>query len=303
MNVDRRDVLKGLGAMAAVGAVAGMATTAVADETAKEEVTYAAFNQRVREELRLDSDLIGVKFYENVEDVPDYAVSPMGDMGKHMSTCQAFALARNNGKTIVMTAQDEWCWAPLVGYGMVDCSEGTESFDVITKYLNIEDPERAARFYADVYPRLPLGKYAAWVIGPMTSIDYEPDVVMAWGDPFKMNWMCLVAKSLDAKTITSEFDGIDSCIYEIVNTMTKQDYQVAFPDPGEIVRARTKHTDACFCIPGSKLDDFMTKAMNFNMKYNFEVQYEYPLDYSRPPFYNEVYAMWGLETGEDWDVK
>jgi len=297
--IDRRDMLKGIGVAAAATAIAGMTTTAIAEE-APMAYTYADFDAHIKKELRLDGNIIGVKFFENIEDVPDYAVSPMGDMGKHMSTCQAFALAKYNNQVTVMTPQDEWCWAPLVGYGMVDCSEGTESFEVVAKYLNISDPEKATRFYADVYPRLPLGKYAAWVIGPIAKLDFEPDVTMIWADPFAINWCALVAKSLDAKVITPEFDGIDSCIYEVVNTIEKQDYQIAIPDPGEIVRARTKMTDLTFTIPGAKLNEFIEKAMNFNMKFNFEVQYEYPLDYSRPPFYNEVYAMWGLETGQDW---
>lgn len=305
MEINRRDMLKGLGAVAAAGTVAGMVGTASADEAAP-EVTMASFNQRVRDILRLDSNLIGIKFYENLEDVPAEAIHPKADMGKHMSTCQALSLARYNGKTICMTAEDEWCWAPLVGFGMVDCSQGTESFDTVVTYLMIEDREKAERFYAEDYPRFPLGKYAAWVVGPLSTIAYEPDVVMVYGDPFKINWLCLNAKHLDGKTIESAFDGIDSCVYEMVNTMNKQDYQVCFPDCGEIVRARAKHTDATFCIPGAKLEEFMNCVMTWGtdgFKYNFEIQYEYPLDYTRPPFYNEVFGMWGLDTGEDWDVK
>lgn len=311
MELNRRDFLKGIGAAAATAGVAGAAIASAEEAPAEEaegaeaaaDVSYAEFNAFVKSTLRMDCDVIGIKFYENHDDVPAEAVHPKADMGKHMATCQALSLARYNGQTICMSAEDEWCWAPLVGYGIVDCSEGTEAFDTIIQYLNIADMDQAARFYAEEYPRLELGKYAAWVIGPLSTITYEPDVVMVYGDPFAINWLCLNAKHLDGKTIASNFDGIDSCVYEMVNTMTRQDYQICFPDCGEIVRARTKQSDAVFCIPGSKLQQFMNCVMTFGkdqFTYNFEIQYEYPLDYTRPPFYNEVFEMWGLETGEDW---
>ena len=127
------------------------------------------------------------------------------------------------------------------------------------------------------------------MVGPLSAITYDPDVVMVYGDPFAINWLCLNAKHLDGKTIQSNFDGIDSCVYEMVNTMNREDYQVCFPDCGEIVRARAKQTDAVFCIPLAKLQDFMNCVFTFGegFAFNFEVQYEYPLDYTRPPFYNE----------------
>ena len=130
-------------------------------------VTSSSFSDCVKRELRLDSTPIGIKFYESMDDVPATAVHPKVDLGKHIATCQAYSLARYNGQTVVMTKEDEWCWAPLVGFGMVDCSQGTESFDTVVQYLMIEDMEAAARFYAEDYPRFDLGKYECYVVGPL----------------------------------------------------------------------------------------------------------------------------------------
>ncbi len=307
MELDRRQLLGGIGVAAAGVAAAGVAARpAQAEEApATEHVTYAQFNEAMRSTLRLDSNLVGVKFLESADDAPEGAVSPKRDLGKHIATCQGFSMARYNGQTVVMTKEDEWCWAPLVGYGQVDCSEGTESFDTVVSCLMIEDMQAAARFYADEYPRFELDKYKAWVIAPLSTMDFEPNVVLAWGDPYKINWLCLIAKRLEATTIVSNFDGIDSCVYEMVNTMSRDAYQVCFPDCGEVVRARTLQTDATFCIPASKLQAFMDCACTWGVTgfgYNFEAQYEYAVDYARPAFYNEVFSMWGLDTGVEWSV-
>ena len=311
MELDRRQLLGGIGVAAAGAAAAGVAG-AVAPGKAKAEdaattghVTYAQFNEAMRSTLRLDGNLVGVKFLESSDDAPEGAVSPKRDLGKHIATCQGFSMARYNGQAVVMTKEDEWCWAPLVGYGQVDCSEGTDSFDTVVSCLMIEDMQAAARFYADEYPRFELDKYKAWVIAPLSTMDFEPDVVLVWGDPYKINWLCLIAKRLEATTIVSNFDGIDSCVYEMVNTMSRDSYQVCFPDCGEVVRARTLQTDATFCIPASKLQAFMDCACGWGVTgfgYNFEAQYEYAVDYARPAFYNEVFNMWGLDTGVEWSV-
>lgn len=303
MDINRRDLCTGFGAAAAMVAMGSMATGAVADEAAP-EVNYANFNAAIKSMLRMDCDLLAVKFYEHHEDVPETAIHPKADMGVHMATCQAFSMARYNGKHICMTKEDEWCWAPLVGFGQVDCEEGSDSFNTVAQFLMIEGEGRNERFYADLYPRLERGKYEAWVVAPLSTCDFDPDVVMVYADPFKINWLCLIAKRLEAKTVQSNFDGINSCVYEMVNTMSRQEYQICFPDPGEIVRARTKQTDAVFTIPSSKLDEFMNCAMTWGVNsfsFAFENQFEYPVDYTRPPFYNAVFEMWGLDTGTDWD--
>lgn len=315
MDVERRDVLVGMGAVAMGVAATDVASSARATEPAQGDAraassasgaagtTYVDFNECVRRTLRMDCDVIGIKFYESLDDVPDDAVHPRADRDIHMATCQAYAMARYNGQTVCMTKEDEWCWAPLVGFGQVDCSEGTEAFDTIVKYLMIQDEEAARRFYSEDYPRFELGKYSAYVVAPLSSISFDPDVVMVYADPFKINWLCLNAKHLDGKVVETHIDGIDSCVYEMVNTMTLQDYQVCFPDCGEIVRARAKQTDAVFTIPSSKLQEFMDCVTTWGQQdftFNFEVQYEYPVDYTRPPFYNEVFEKWGLDKGEDW---
>ena len=302
MELNRRDLLKGFGA-AAVAAGSLGAVNAIAEE-AGESITYAQFNERVKSVLRLDSNLIGVKFYESVDDVPAEAVHPKRDMDKHIATCQAFAQPRplqrpdhlHDQRGRVVLGSPGRFWPGRLQRGHRDVRHHREIPS------SIADPERAVRFYADEYPRHELEKYEAWVVGPLSAITYDPDVVMVYGDPFAINWLCLNAKHLDGKTIQSNFDGIDSCVYEMVNTMNREDYQVCFPDCGEIVRARAKQTDAVFCIPLAKLQDFMNCVFTFGegFAFNFEVQYEYPLDYTRPPFYNEVFAQWGLDTGTDW---
>ena len=121
---------------------------------------------------------IGVKFCETLAEVPAGAVFPKKTLGKHMALCQAFSYARMKGMTIAMTKEDHWCWNPLVGFGSVECVPGQEQFDEVVKYIGIPDKLKAEAFFAH-FPRLPLGKYEAVVIAPVTVLMHYLMVLMA----------------------------------------------------------------------------------------------------------------------------
>ena len=58
-----------------------------------------------------------------------------------------------------------------------------------------------------------------------------------------------------------------------------------------------------FSIPPQKLEEVCAGLKGFEA---FHMDYRntpwlFPFDFERPPFYNEVFEMWGLEKGEDWN--
>ena len=57
------------------------------------------------------------------EDIPKEAIRPKRDRGYHLSQCQAFTLTRRNRETIAMLKEDNWCWAPLIAFGLVETPE------------------------------------------------------------------------------------------------------------------------------------------------------------------------------------
>jgi uncharacterized protein (DUF169 family) len=224
------------------------------------------------------------------------------DLGKHIALCQAFALARFRGETYCMTVEDHWCWGPLVGLGLVDADPGTEAFDVVCQYMGIADADATVEHFTN-YPRLEKGKYEALVVAPLSTMTFDPDVILVYGTPFQINYCCLCAKNTRPGTFTTEIDGIDSCVYELVGVMRDNDYKVCLPDPGEVVRARTDMTEVTFAMPGSKFDDFVEGYKGYGSMMGFDsfkAQYEVAMDFERPPFYNTIFGLWGLEQGDDW---
>ncbi len=257
---------------------------------------------KLEQSFKLESMPIGLKWLEKASDAPEGAKFPKKDLGKHMALCQAFSYARMKGMSIVLTKEDHWCWNPLIGYGVVECVPGQPQFDEVVKYIGIADKEKAANFFAN-FPRLPLGKYEAVVIAPLKRINFVPDVVMIYSNPAKINVMCRSIKGVLGGTFTSEFDGIDSCIYCTVPSFLKNEYRVTLPDPGERERARTKDEDIILTVPGARLDEFIG-ALNLGSPFGGlnDAMFEFNLDFGHPPFYNTLFEMWGLDKGEEWQM-
>ena len=260
--------------------------------------TYGKF---LEDTFKLRSLPIGVKFYESAADVPEEAVFPLKEYGKHMAVCQAFSYARMKGKTIAMTKEDHWCWNPLIGYGCVSCEPGEPQFDEVIKYIGIPDREKASAFFQK-FPRLPLHKYEAVVMAPISTATFLPDVIMIYADVAKINYFVRCIKGVLGDYIHSVFDGIDSCIYCTLPTFTEGKFRITLPDPGERERALTRDDEVILSIPPAQMDAFM-KSVEANQRLGFHDKgIEINLDYSRPPFYNRLFEMWGLEKGANWDL-
>ncbi len=262
--------------------------------------TINEYGKELEAMMRLRTQPIALKWYEKLEDIPREAVFPKRDLGKHMALCQAFAYARMKGMTVAMTKEDHWCWNPLVGFGQVDCEPGHPAFEEIVKFIGISDPRKARDFFA-AFPRLPRGKYEAVVVAPLSSASFMPDVVIVYADAAQTNHMIRCIKGAIGGCFTSVFDGIDSCIYCSVPSFLGNEYRVTFPDPGDRERARAGDDEVILTVPMGRMEEFMGAVrLTHRFMGHSQRMFEFNLDFARPPFYDRLFEIWGLEKGEEW---
>ena len=257
--------------------------------------------KRLREFLQLTLNIQACKLIEDPADVPANAIRAAAEIG-HLSLCQAFALTKRRGKTLYTDKVSEWCWAPVVGLGYADCSPGTESFLEIKRLLGIQDPDKATKFFAD-FPRLPVGKYQGVLLGPAETAEFEPDVLLVNCDNnFQLRSLLSAIKYKTGKLLDVHLDPVDSCVHTLVAAMITKDYTVAIPDPGDQERALSGKNELIMAVPVEKLDDLM-EGLDFLEKCRMGYRDMFPemwFDFPRPPFYNEVFAEWGMDQGDDW---
>jgi len=258
-------------------------------------------SRELHDMLLLRYEPIAIKMIKDEKDVPETVINPRRDMGKHMALCQAYALTRRNRKTIYMDKASEWCWCPMVCMGYVEASPGTPSFDMLSRFIGIGDKAAAEKFFAE-FPRLPQGKYKGLVTAPLCSCPFEPDLVLIYANPAQTRMLIGGIKQQTGKLVETKLDIIDSCAYSTVTPLLTGQYRVTFPDPGEYERGLADEDEVILSAPGHRLDELITGLRNNN---NFGLGYkllnkEMELDFKRPPFYNDLFEMWGCDKGEDW---
>ena len=260
-------------------------------------------SRELHELLLLRFEPIAIKMIETESDIPENAIHPLRDLGKHMALCQAFSWSRRQNKTVYLDKKTHWCWNPLIGLGHVDCSEGTETFEVVCTALGVENMDNARAFFAK-FPRFEVGKYQGIVTAPLSDCTFEPDVVLIYSNNAQLRSMLWGIKYKTGKIIATEMDAIDSCVYAIVVPIQNGEYRVTLPDIGEFERAAPGEDEIILSVPKGRMDELISGLHYFEdvakMGYTQLIR-ELDLDYSRPPFYNTLYKMWGLDEGKDWD--
>jgi uncharacterized protein (DUF169 family) len=255
---------------------------------------FNRYGEELEELLWLRTSPIAVKMLEKEADIPPEAVRPKRDRGYHLAQCQAFALSRRRGETIAMLKEDLWCWAPLIGYGLVPpLDEKT-----ISPMIYIVENMKAARKVDKVWPRLEQGRYIGILSAPLKKASFEPDLVLIYSNTAQLRSMLLAVKFKEGYLVKSEFDPIDSCVYSVVPVILNGEYRITLPDPGEYERAMADEGEIILSVPKAKLGELVEELKSFDkmkMGYRYFNMQMTP-DFPQPQFYKELFKMWGLDT-------
>ena len=81
--------------------------------------TYRKYGEELELKLRLQTSPIAVKMIKNESDIPENALRPEINHGKHYAQCQVFSLSRRDRMTVAMLKEDNWCPGPVMAYGLV----------------------------------------------------------------------------------------------------------------------------------------------------------------------------------------
>jgi len=252
------------------------------------------YSEVLHRTLGLGTEPVAVKLIEAGEEAPKNVIMPYRDYGKHIAACQAFALVRREKKSIYCDKTSEWCWAPLVAFGLCDCEEGTEAFNVLTSIGGNKNSAMAKKLFEN-FPRMPLGKYQGILLMPLCGCVFEPDVTLVYCDNnSQLRGAVLAVKNATGDIITTRLDAIDSCAYACVTAIKSGEYCVTIPDIGEHERALAGENEVILSVPSGKLCELTEALAALNrsgMGYtNWKRSLEF--DFARPEFYDELFRIW-----------
>jgi len=239
---------------------------------------YNKLGEEIEGLLLLRTSPLAVKMLEKEEDIPEKAYRPYKDDGIHLAQCQAFTLSRRKRRTVAMLKEDNWCFAPIIGWGLV------------------EKPDPALVLNA-TFPCFEYGKYIGIVTAPLKTANFEPDMILIYCNPAQLRHMLSAVQTQEERILTSEFYPIDSCMYSIVPVMQTGKCRITLPDPGEYERAMTTEDEVIFSVPA---DTIVRMVEGLKRSHDRERGYIYSSmdmtpDFPRPDFYEKLFEMWGLD--------
>lgn len=233
--------------------------------------------------LMLRTSPIAVKMLEKEEDIPEGAIRPEKDRGTHIAQCQAFTLSRRNKETIAMLKKDNWCFAPLIAYGMVDKPEDED----IQLFMN--------------FPRFEKGRYIGIVSAPLRTANFEPDVVIIYSNTAQLRNMLMTLHFKEKEEQVTYHFFPPACSYLIVPVMESGKYMVTLPDPGEYMRTGSGEDEIILSVPASKIEEFVSEVKKLDEnKYGYSHStFEMLPDFPHPELYQRLFKRWGLYDDKD----
>jgi uncharacterized protein (DUF169 family) len=233
--------------------------------------------------MRLRTSPIAVKMLESEADTPEGAMRPKRDRGQHLAQCQAFSISRKQGTTIAMLKEDNWCWGPLMAYGLVDPH-------IAEKYPELKDEVKKI-------PLLKLGKYVGIASAPLKTTSFIPDIVLIYSNNAQLNNMLHALSFAGEGMVNSPLYPIASCALSVVPALSGQ-YCVTLPDPGELGRALAGEDEIIFSMPRDKVGLLVAQLKMFEERgfgYRHNAFWETRPDFPRPEFYKKLFRECGLD--------
>ena len=186
------------------------------------------------------------------ENAPAKARSPRKALGGEVAVCQTYAIARRYGWALVVSREDINCPLTKIAYGLDPPTESYSSGETCEGMYN-PTKEAGAKTEAAV-PKFPVGKYDRILAAPLARAEFEPHVVLTYGNSAQV--MLLLAASLfgTGGYLTCHFSPRIDCSESVVRTMLTDEPQIILPCYGDRVVGQAQDHEMAFSFPWSRAD-------------------------------------------------
>lgn len=237
--------------------------------------------------IRHQTHPLAVKMLGSGDEVPEGAKNPVRDFGVAFSLCQAMALSRKEGVTIVLDKNSQSCPIALAGLGLVNPDEFLSGKFVLAP---VNQPQEARKNMAGFLPRFPFGKYRHVLISPIRTAAFDPDVIVFYGSGAQVMRMIQAAVFASGKALTSVATGSGGCLLPIVGPMLEGECKYSVPGNGDRRLGLVADGELAFGMPGGRFEEVMN-----GLKLSSEGKQTYPispgylkLEYAMPPSYGAL---------------
>ena len=245
-----------------------------------------SFGEYFESTLLLKSSPLAVKMLRDGESIPAGALRPKKDRGYHLAQCQAFSISRRKGITVAMLKEDNWCWGPLLAYGLIDPKIAAGYKELEKDFKNV--------------PTLEYGKYAGIVSAPLKTANFNPDIIVIYTNTAQLRHVLYSLSFIGKGLINTPLYPVASCAFSVIPALSGK-YCVTLPDPGEWGRALAGEDEIIFSMPQEKVEELVLELKKLDDRkwgYRNNAFLEIRADFPRPDFYQRLYRECGLDADD-----
>jgi len=223
------------------------------DKNSKED--YQAAGQEIYDKLHLATYPVAIKFFKDEKEIPRNVTRPH-KMGRKLSICQTFTLARKFNQSYAISAKDNFCTPSSVGFGWVPITmeEFVES-QVRQGWHKDEAAEkrRAEKTYMRNYQNLIALGYRGLIASPLPETRVIPDTVLIYGNGAQLTHIihALNYEHKQKYAVRSNFEGFgESCGKGGLMPFITRKAQIVIPGAGDRAFGGIQDHEIAIGMPG-----------------------------------------------------
>ena len=250
-------------------------------------VNLSKIDEVVSTYIKPQTDLIAVKMISSGDDIPKDAKHPLRDFGVAFSLCQALALCRKEGLSLVLDKESQSCPIALVGLGFVEPEEYLSGKYALAP---INQSVEGRQKIAETLPRFQYGQYSSILLSPVPKAGFEPDVILFYGNGAQVMRMIQAAVFASGESLTSQSSGSGGCLLPIVASIIEGKCKFGVPGNGERRLGLIADGELAFAMPKNQFEEVVD-----GLKLSHEGKQTYPispgylkLEYQFPPSYEKL---------------
>ncbi len=208
----------------------------------------------IRNDLRLRTFPVGVKFLNDKSAFPAKTRQPSTALGKRITICQAVTMERLYGWTMGLTKEDLICVHAMIAFGFTSAADRVSTLGKFFCGGSLSQDESAARTETGSINFLENQQYPAIVLAPLQREVFEPDTIAFYGNPGQVMRMIQAKVYRDGNRISANLGGKLECTEYLIAPFSTGVPRVAIPGHGDRVFSMTQDDELVFAIPGGYLE-------------------------------------------------
>ena len=219
------------------------------------QLNYQETARFIREDLRLKTFPLAVKFLKDNADLPEKTRHPSAVLGKRITICQGVTMARNYGWTVGLSKEDLICVPAMIAFGFSGASRPVDTLGKLFCEVAFSQSEDGGIKEAEAMIRLENEEHQAVALAPLQKGLFDPDTVAIFGNPAQIMRLIQSFVFIKSTRISGNFGGKVECTEYLIAPFKTGLPRIAIPGMGDRIFSMTQDDEMVFSIPGTLLAD------------------------------------------------